>query len=156
MAAAETKRPLIATFRGMDPDVYEGLEYGMRRHAGMEHAIRALIRRADRTTYISDDLRRIGLSLSADPATATTILKGVDLERFRPSRDRTALRLRLGIPGPMLLSVRGLQKLKGIHHALEALAKLKLTQAFTYVVVGEARKGRASRPRRCDSASERT
>jgi glycosyltransferase involved in cell wall biosynthesis len=115
----------------------------MRRDASMEHAIRALIRRADRTTYVSDYLRRIGLSLGADPATATTILKGVDLERFQPAPDRAALRLRLGIQGPLILSVGGLQKLKGIHYVLEALATLKATHAFTYVVVGDGEERQA-------------
>ena len=137
MAAAETGRPLIASFRGMDLDVHEGLAYGMRRNASMAHAIRALIRRADRTTYVSEYLRRIGLSLGADPATAVTILKGVDLERFSPASDRAALGRQLGLPGPLLLSVGGLQKLKGIHHVLDALASLKDRHAFTYLVVGE-------------------
>jgi len=137
MAAAEARRPLIASFRGMDLDVHEGLAYGMRRDAGMAHAIRNLVRRADRTTYVSEYLRRIGLSLGADPATAITILKGVDLERFTPARDRAALGRELGIAGPLLLSVGGLQKLKGIHHALDALATLKATRAFTYLVVGD-------------------
>jgi glycosyltransferase involved in cell wall biosynthesis len=137
MAAADSGRPLIATFRGMDLDLHEGLAYGMRRDAFMEHAIRNLIRRADRTTYISDYLRRIGLALGADPATAITILKGVDLVRFAPASDRAALRLRLGFAGPLLMSVGGLQKLKGIHYVLEALSTLKATHAFTYVVVGD-------------------
>ena len=137
MAAAETGRPLIASFRGMDLDVHEGLAYGMRRNASMAHAIRTLIRRADRTTYVSDYLRRIGLSLGADPATAITILKGVDLERFSPVSDRKELGRELGLPGPLLLSVGGLQKLKGIHHVLDALASLKDAPPFTYAVVGE-------------------
>jgi len=142
MAAAETGRPLIATFRGMDLDVHEGLAYGMRRNASMAHAIRTLIRRADRTTYVSEYLRRIGLSLGADPATAITILKGVDLERFSPVSDRKELGRELGLPGPLLLSVGGLQRLKGLHYVLDALAlvkdgPLKDAPPFTYAVVGE-------------------
>jgi glycosyltransferase involved in cell wall biosynthesis len=137
LAAAGARRPLIASFRGMDLDVHEGLAYGMRRDAAMEHAIRHLIRRADRTTYVSEYLRRIGLSLGADPASAVTILKGVDLARFSPAPDRAALRQSLGFAPPLLMSVGGLQKLKGIHYVLDALASLKATHHFTYVVVGD-------------------
>jgi hypothetical protein len=59
---------------------------------------------ADRTTYVSDYLHRIGLSLGADPATAITIQKGVDLVRFSPASDRAASRLQLGFSGPLLMS----------------------------------------------------
>jgi glycosyltransferase involved in cell wall biosynthesis len=137
LAAAAARRPLIASFRGLDLDVHEGLAYGMRRDAAMEHAIRHLIRRADRTTYVSDYLRRIGLSLGADPARAVTILKGVDLARFAPAPDREALRRSLGFADPLLMSAGGLQKLKGIHHVLDALAILKATRRFSYVVAGD-------------------
>ena len=77
MAAAETGRPLIASFRGMDLDVHEGLQYGMRRDRVMSHAIRALLRRADRTTYVSDYLRRIGLSLGADPGADPAVFRSL-------------------------------------------------------------------------------
>jgi glycosyltransferase involved in cell wall biosynthesis len=137
MAAAETGRPLIATFRGMDLDMHDGIEYGLRRDPFTAHATVHLLRRADRTTYVSDYMRRIGLSLGADPAAAVEILKGVDIERFAPAADRLALRARLGITAPMILYVGALQKLKGVHHVLEALAALRPTQAFTYVIVGD-------------------
>jgi glycosyltransferase involved in cell wall biosynthesis len=136
MAAAQTGRALIASFRGMDLDMHEGIEYGMRRDPFTAHAMLHLLRRADRTTYVSDYMRRIGLSLGADPGAAVEILKGVDLERFAPVADRVALRTRLGIPRPMILSVGALQKLKGVHHILEALATLRSSHDFTYVIVG--------------------
>jgi glycosyltransferase involved in cell wall biosynthesis len=37
----------------------------------------------------------------------------------------------------MILFVGALQKLKGVHHVLEALAALRPTHAFTYVIVGD-------------------
>jgi glycosyltransferase involved in cell wall biosynthesis len=137
MAAAETGRPLIASFRGMDLDMHAGLEYGMRQDPFTEHAILHLLRAADRTTYVSDYMRRIGLSLGAEPSTAIVVLKGVDLQRFVPAPDRHALRASLGIPCPMILSVGGLQKLKGVHHILHALATLRATHEFVYVIVGD-------------------
>ena len=137
MAAAETGCPLIATFRGMDLDLHAELEgYGMRLDRIAEHAIRNLLRRAQRTTYVSDYMRNIGLSLGADPTNAITILKGVHADHFIPAPDRIALRSRLGIHSPMILSVGGLEKLKGVHHILEALAMLRSTHDFKYMIVG--------------------
>lgn len=137
MAAMETGRPLIASFRGMDLNVHDGLGYGMRLDPGTRHSIEVLLRRAAHTTYVSDYLRRIGLANGANPATATTILKGVDLDRFAPAPDRRALCQRLGVRSPMLISVCGLQKLKGIHYVLEALATLQATHDFSYVLIGD-------------------
>ena len=57
--------------------------------------------------------------------------------RFSPASDRAASRLQLGFSGPLLMSVGGLQKLKGIHNVLEALSTLQATHAFTYAVVGD-------------------
>jgi glycosyltransferase involved in cell wall biosynthesis len=142
MAAAETGRPLIASFCGMDLDLHAGLGYGDRQDPFTEHAILHLLRSAERTTYVSNFMRNLGLALGAEPSAAVTILVGVDLDRFTPASDRVALRSRLGIRSSMLLSVGGLQKLKGVNHVLEALATLRSRHDFTYVIVGDGEESR--------------
>lgn len=138
IVAAETARPLIATFRGMDLELYAELEqYGLRLDPFIEHSILHLLRSAERTTYFSKYMRTIGVALGADPSAAVTIFKGVHLDHFAPVSDRVALRSRLGIQAPMILSVGGLEKRKGIHYVLEALATLRSTHDFTYVIVGD-------------------
>jgi glycosyltransferase involved in cell wall biosynthesis len=65
----------------------------------------------------------------------------VDLAHFRPlpaAKDRTDLKRRLGLPdGPMILTVAGLVRRKGVHHLLEAAARLRETHEFSVVVCGD-------------------
>ncbi len=137
LAAASTGTPLVASFRGsdliLDPPVYPGL----RENPAYDWALRALLRNADRTTYVSDFMRELGVRLGADPASAITVHKGVDTRRFSPVPDRECLRSQLGVEGSMVLSVCALIPLKGLNFILSALAKLDRICPFTFVICGE-------------------
>ena len=76
--------------------------------------------------------RLVALGVAADKV--TVLRNGVDLDLFRPPRDRQALRARLGLTGPVLLSVGNLVPLKG--HELTLAALRELPHA-TLLLVGE-------------------
>lgn len=137
LAGAETGVPLVATFRGMDLLQDDTIDYGLRRSRFYAAALEALARAADVTTYGSDFMREAGLLAGADPATAITIRKGVDLDHFHVAPDRGALRAELGVQGPMILSVAGFIRRKGVDTILRALGRLRTSHAFTLVLCGE-------------------
>jgi D-inositol-3-phosphate glycosyltransferase len=136
LARVHTRTPLIATFRGMDLLLDPSIDYGVRQERFYDRTIRTLLRNADMTTYVSDFMRQAGIRLGADPETARTIRKGVDLERFQVAEDRLALRRALDVPGPMILTVAGLIPRKGVDTVIEALARLPSDDA-TLVVCGD-------------------
>jgi glycosyltransferase involved in cell wall biosynthesis len=137
LASRETGRPLVASLRGMDVLVDPLIDYGLRLNPVYERALFVFLRTADRTTYPSDFLREHAVRLGADPANAITIRKGVDLEHFHVSADRGALRAELGITSPMILTVAGLIRRKGVDTLIRALALLPEGCAFTLVVCGD-------------------
>lgn len=137
VAARETHRPLVASLRGMDILLDPVMNYGLRRDPGFDRGVRALLRRADMTTYATDFMRRTGIRLGADEATAVTIRKGVDLGHFDGCSDRPALRRSLGFDRPLILTVADLIPRKGIDVILKALARLRSTQDFDLVICGE-------------------
>src|SRR5438128_12552298 len=52
----------------------------------------------------------------------TVVPGGVDTEKFRPARDRAALRQELGLPpGPLLLTVRNLEPRMGLDSLIAAM-----------------------------------
>lgn len=66
---------------------------------------------------LKDSLTRMGV-----PEEKIVVLRnGVDLNLFRPSEERSALRKRLGIRGHSVMSVGNLIELKGHHIVIEAL-----------------------------------
>ena len=136
IARAETGVPLVATFRGMDLLIDESLDYGLRVDPSYAAACQTLLKTADVTTYASDFMRGEGIRLGARPSRAITIRKGVDLDHFHVARDRSALRAELGIDGPMILTVAGLIRRKGIDTVIRAVARLRDAQDFTLVVCG--------------------
>jgi glycosyltransferase involved in cell wall biosynthesis len=138
LTSAATGTPLIATLRGKDLHFRPSLDYGRRSEAFFDRNVRALLRRADRTTYFSRYMRDQGLALGAPASRAFIIDKGVDCDRFRTEIDRASARAELGLPdGPLILTVGGLVPLKGIHHVLEALQRLSPARDFHLVVCGE-------------------
>ncbi|MEP6834593.1 MAG: glycosyltransferase [Gemmatimonas sp.] len=132
--------PLIASFRGSDlvTDIpYDGNLYqGMRVDPFFERALFRLLPRANRTTYVSDYMRNLGLELGADATRAITVPKGVDISKFAPVSDREALKRSLGIQGNLILSVCGLIPEKGLQYVLPALAEIAPEHEFTLVVGG--------------------
>ena len=137
LARAATGVPLVATFRGMDLLCDTSIRYGARTDPFYDRTVRALVHNVDCTTYASDFMRRVGIDFGAPAATARTIRKGVDLERFRVASDRAALRARLGVPGPMILTVGGLIPRKGMDTVIRALAGMRAAPTATLVVCGE-------------------
>ena len=138
LARAETGVPLVASLRGMDLLCDRGIDYGMRLDPRFDHSIRVLLSAADRTLYNSEFMRRKGISLGADPQRALTLRKGVDLVAFNGAdRGAELLRAELGIRGPVILTVAGLIQRKGIDHLLEALALLRDSHRFSFVVCGK-------------------
>ncbi|MEO6799924.1 MAG: glycosyltransferase [Rhodanobacter sp.] len=66
------------------------------------------------------------VALGADPGKITVLRNGVDLDRFGP-RDRSAIRAKLTLTGPVWLTVGNLIELKGVHIAIEALSQVSDT-----------------------------
>jgi glycosyltransferase involved in cell wall biosynthesis len=138
LARAETGRPLIATLRGTDILMDGQIEYGRRTSAAYDQTLRKLLTTADRTMYFSNYMRDRALELGARPGAARVVRKGVDLSHFDVAEDRAALKQSLGFgDGPMVLTVAGLILRKGIHHIIEALARVGPSYGVTFVVIGE-------------------
>jgi glycosyltransferase involved in cell wall biosynthesis len=144
LASAATGRPLVASFRGTDILLDRDIGYGRRASPLFDRALRGLLKDADRTVYFSGYMRDYAISLGARPEAARVIRKGVDLGHFTEAPDRAALKRELGLGSdPMVLTVGGLIRRKGIHHLLEALGRLRDEHAFTFVVCGDGPERRA-------------
>ena len=138
LARAETGRPLVASLRGTDVLLDPALDYGRRMDSDYDRAIHMMMRIADRTICFSQFMRNHVVSLGVDPDRARVVRKGVDLSQFQPAEDRQALKAGLGLDRrPLILSVGGLIPRKGVHITLEALALVRRTHDFQFVVCGE-------------------
>lgn len=137
LARAETGCPLVVSFRGMDLLCDRSIEYGLRLDPFFDQAVNALIPRIDFSTYASEFMRSVAIGMGASEETAMTIRKGVDLQHFRVRSDRGALREELKIDAPMILTVVGLIKRKGVDVILRALARLRDTHDFQFIVCGK-------------------
>ena len=142
VAAAATDVPLVASLRGMDLLVRDDIGYGLRRDAGYRAAVNGLLRRATRTVYATEFMRREGIAAGAPPARTRVVRKGVDLQRFRPAADRAAAARTLGFEPPMMLAVGGLGPRKGYRDLLDALGSLDSFQ-WTLALCGEGSERRA-------------
>ena len=65
-----------------------------------------LLRNADATIYINEELKDYGVTLGARRQAACTVRTGVDLERFHPSRDANEIRREWSIAPDAVLLVR--------------------------------------------------
>ena len=110
-------KPVVITARGTDINLIP--EYAMPRKWILWAA-----RQAAAMITVSDALRDRLIELGAESAKVRTLRNGVDLELFRPLPGRTRIRGKLGIDGPMLLSVGHLIERKGHHLVIEALVQL--------------------------------
>jgi teichuronic acid biosynthesis glycosyltransferase TuaC len=81
-------------------------------------------------TTVCQALKDRLIALGAPESAIRVVLHGVDLELFRPAGDREALRARLGVNGPILLSVGNLIELKGHHLVIKALRLLPEMKLF--------------------------
>jgi glycosyltransferase involved in cell wall biosynthesis len=83
---------------------------------------------------VSSALKAALVALGTPEAKVTVLRNGVETALFRPPSDRAALRARLGLSGPTLISVGLLIERKGHHRVIEALPGLP---GFTLLIVGE-------------------
>ncbi len=137
LARAETGRPLVVSFRGMDLLLDGSIDYGLRNDPFYDSAVHTVLQQMDYSTYASDFMRGVGIQMGADRNTAVTIRKGVDLDHFCARCDGKALRKELKVQAPLILTVAGLIKRKGVDVILHALARLRDSHEFVFVVCGE-------------------
>ncbi len=86
--------------------------------------ILSAIAAAGATTAVAAALRDELLALGAAPDKVCVVEHGVDLELFSPPQDRAALRARMGVTAPTVLSVGHLIDRKGHDFAIRAIATL--------------------------------
>ncbi len=119
-------KPVTITARGTDLNLIP-------RYAVPRRLIRWAAEQAAALITVSQGLKDRLVDLGVAPDRVTVLRNGVDLATFRPA-DRAAVRTRLGVEGPVVLSVGNLLPLKGHHLVIEALAGIP---AATLLVVGE-------------------
>ena len=123
---AAVGKPVVISARGSDVT-------WIPRYRRPRRQIRWAARAAAAVVTVSRALKEALVALDVDPAKITVLRNGVDLDRFGP-RDRSALRLQLGVQGPVWLTVGNLIELKGVHIAVEALARV---HDVTLLIVGK-------------------
>ena len=114
--AREFRKPLAITARGSD--VTELPDYAVPRAQ-----IRRAIAGADALIAVSAGLKRRLVELGAPEEKITVLRNGIDTALFRPG-PREEMRARLGLSGPVLISVGGLIPRKRHHLAIDAMALL--------------------------------
>lgn len=119
-------KPVVITARGSDVTLFP-------RYRGPRRNIRWAARHAAAVITVSQALKDRLSGMGVDAGKVTVLRNGVDLERFAPC-DATPLRTRLGLAGPVWLTVGHLVELKGVHIAIEALAQIP---EATLLVAGE-------------------
>jgi len=110
------KRPVIISALGTDINLIPRYRLARRMIQWAAHHAAGI-------TTVCQALKDGIVDLGVDAARIRVVLHGVDLELFRPPADREALRGRLGLTRPTLLSVGHLIERKGHNFAIEALAE---------------------------------
>lgn len=118
-------KPVVITARGSDVNV-------LARYRSPARQIRWAATRAAAIVTVSDALRTKVESLGVPTDKIVTLRNGVDLDRFQPL-DRSVVRARFQLAGPVWLAVGHLIELKGVHVTLAALAR---TPEATLLIVG--------------------
>lgn len=117
----QLNKPVVITARGSDINL-------IATYPGPRAQIQRAATQAAGLVTVSAALREALLNLGA-PANRVQVLRnGVDAARFTPPADRAALRQRLNLRRPTLLSVGNLLEAKGHHWVIEAVAELPGTQ----------------------------
>ncbi len=109
-------KPVVITARGSDVNLLP--EYALPRRWILWAAARCAA-----IITVSAALKRRLAALGVAEQRVTVLRNGVDLDTFRPLA-RPALRARLGLDGPTVLSAGLLVEAKGHHLAIEALTRL--------------------------------
>jgi glycosyltransferase involved in cell wall biosynthesis len=100
---------------------------------------RRALRRANGVVVLSEFSRRILEKKHREPSSQIAIIPGgVDLQHFRPSTDRMAVRDELGLPRdvPLLVTIRDLEQRMGIETLLAAMADLIKGRKYFCVIGG--------------------
>jgi glycosyltransferase involved in cell wall biosynthesis len=118
--------PVTMTARGTDVSLIP-------RFLVPRHLIRRAAARAAGIITVSAALKEGLAKIGVDAGRVTVLRNGIDLHLFRPL-DRLATRRRLGLDGPVLISVGHLIERKGHHLIVEAMKSLP---GFTLLIVGE-------------------
>jgi glycosyltransferase involved in cell wall biosynthesis len=94
------------------------------------------LRRASRVFTVSERLREFAIGMGAAPDKVKTIPNGVDATVFF-SRDRTACRLKYGLPldAPLILSAGALVERKGHHRIVSALKAIRAEGCAAQLVI---------------------
>lgn len=124
--------PVSITLRGTLPDLM--------RRPSRRLALRLALEGADVILSVSDALRRDAVELGIDADRVVVVPNGIDVARFAPV-DRREARERLGLPAerPILITVGALREVKGHHHLLDAVARMRVRlPGVLAVVVGGA------------------
>jgi len=125
--------PVVITAYGSDIHVLANYRLPRR-------MIRWAAQNAAGITTVSKELKSRLVDLEIEEAKVRVILHGVDCSMFMPPTDRPALRERLGINGPTLMSVGNLIKLKGHDLAISALQELP---GFVLLIAGDGEQDEA-------------
>lgn len=116
MLGKAVSRPVVVTARGTDLNLIP--DYAVPRRY-----IKWAAANADGLVTVCEALRTRLVKLGVAPDRVVTLRNGVDPTMFRPT-DRTAVRERLALPGPALLSVGLLIERKGHDLVIKALPAL--------------------------------
>jgi glycosyltransferase involved in cell wall biosynthesis len=110
------RKPVVITARGSDVMLIPNYRLPRRQIIRAAESAAAVI-------AVSQALKDTLVALGVDPQKITVLRNGVDLELFAPL-DRAAMREKLGLTGPVWLTVGHLVELKGVHIAIAALARV--------------------------------
>lgn len=119
-------KPVVISARGSDVTLIP-------RYRKPRQQIQWAAARAAAVITVSHALRAKLVALGVGPDKITVLRNGVDLEEFG-LRARAEIRSRLGLVGPVWLTVGSLIELKGVHLAIEALAQVPDT---TLLIAGD-------------------
>lgn len=130
LLARRYNKPVVLTARGSDvnfmPDEYWAGKW-LRRMFAMRPRLIAV------SEALGKKLRELAPQCQVD-----VVSNGVDLKRFKPSGSKSDLKQRLGIEGPLVISVGNLVALKGHDLAIRATARLPGVQLR---VIGQGPEG---------------
>ena len=130
VAAVEAGRrlgkPVVVTARGTDINLIP-------RYARQRRMILEAAESAQASITVCQALKDEMVALGASADKISVLRNGVDLTLFRPA-DRDAIRERMHLQGPVLLSVGHLIERKGHHLVLEAAASMP---AVTVLIAGD-------------------
>jgi len=100
---------------------------------------RTVLKRSDSIVALSEYTReKLQRTYGVTPSKVTVIHGGVDLERFRPSTDKTRIRARLGLPDNkfILFTVRNLVPRMGLENLISAFETVQNGRRDLLLVVG--------------------